>query len=478
LPLRRDKPCSNAKRILQGEARRERKPAGDAKPDGNYRREPFRSTGLAGGCFHDAVNARGTAGREGWGRKTAWALGLVLLGLGLGEALVRLAGPRLLNGYRGIYFGGDTNSPVLFINDPWLHWRLRPGADVAFLHTRVQVNAGGLRGAAVHPARPPVLCVGGSTVFGWRVEEHEAFPAQLADLLNSAVGANRSWQVLNAGVPGYSSWQVRLYLPELLRRWRPRGLIVCVGNNECWPARRSDRERYQAARFRAPLAGLLQHSRLFLYLRDSWRLAPPAAFIAPALQGAEVRVGPAEFADNLNELVELAREQRVPLILAVPPANEQHPPQRLGFEPNLDRLQQQWAAIMPRVTQGDVAGALALCDRFLRAEPERFDLLWLRGMILTRSGRSAEGQALLDAAFERQAFPELCRPSYRQAIRACAAAQGVPCVDLYAVLLNAAGGGPATELFVDWCHPTPAGHALMARALRDAVRQLETAPAR
>lgn len=79
------------------------------------------------------------------------------------------------------------------------------------------INALGLRGPAVAPEKPPgvyrVLVVGDSFAFGWGVEDEEALPARLAELLTAPPGAERV-EVLNAGVAGWSAAHYWLYLRE------------------------------------------------------------------------------------------------------------------------------------------------------------------------------------------------------------------------------------------------------------------------
>jgi len=78
-------------------------------------------------------------------------------------------------------------------------------------------NALGLRGPAVEPEKPPgvyrVLVVGDSFAFGWGVEDEEALPARLAELMEVPPGAERV-EVLNAGVAGWSAPHYWLFLRE------------------------------------------------------------------------------------------------------------------------------------------------------------------------------------------------------------------------------------------------------------------------
>jgi lysophospholipase L1-like esterase len=77
-----------------------------------------------------------------------------------------------------------------------------------------------------------VLCLGDSCTYGFGLAARDAWP-QRADALLEA-------RVLNAGVPGFSSWQgIRRYR-ALLRQLEPAALVVQFGNNDAapWPSAR------------------------------------------------------------------------------------------------------------------------------------------------------------------------------------------------------------------------------------------------
>ncbi len=59
---------------------------------------------------------------------------------------MRLANPQL-ESFQGMLIGGDPNSPLLFMKDARLHWKLRPSVETKFLNTTVRTNRQGFRGA-------------------------------------------------------------------------------------------------------------------------------------------------------------------------------------------------------------------------------------------------------------------------------------------------------------------------------------------
>lgn len=93
--------------------------------------------------------------------------------------------------------------------DPGIVYTLRPGTRGLFHGRAVRINALGMRGVERAREKPPgtfrVLALGDSHVFGWKVEEEEAFPAVVEELL--ARRSDMRVEVLNAGVPGYNAMQ-------------------------------------------------------------------------------------------------------------------------------------------------------------------------------------------------------------------------------------------------------------------------------
>ena len=117
--------------------------------------------------------------------------------------------------------------------DPWVWWRVKPNL------SGYQVNLGwaGAKGftlstdaqgfratGALRPAAKRVLVVGDSTAFGVGVDDADTWPAQLATLLDA--------EVLNAGVPGHSTFQALRMAEKYGMDPKPELVMVCAGFND------------------------------------------------------------------------------------------------------------------------------------------------------------------------------------------------------------------------------------------------------
>jgi lysophospholipase L1-like esterase len=104
-----------------------------------------------------------------------------------------------------------AGSAARFELDPELIYRLRPNATVTWSSAEftetMRTNGRGLRGPAVGPRRPGVarlVAIGDSFTYGHGVQDDEAYPAVLARTL---AARGHAVEVVNAGVPGYSTDQ-------------------------------------------------------------------------------------------------------------------------------------------------------------------------------------------------------------------------------------------------------------------------------
>jgi hypothetical protein len=132
-------------------------------------------------------------------------LATLCLLLGLPELVIRFVDPPL-GQYRAIFFGSDPSSPYLFMTDPHLLWRLRPNVNLSFLDTRVSTDEHGFRKPVASNGERTAVVVGDSSAFGWLVEGKDTFANRLQQLLDQGAGPG-AWRVVNAGVPGYTSFR-------------------------------------------------------------------------------------------------------------------------------------------------------------------------------------------------------------------------------------------------------------------------------
>lgn len=132
----------------------------------------------------------------------------------------------------------------LYEADDATFYRLRPGlavrqtADARLFDVRT--NSLGLRGAEVATPKPTgtlrILCVGDSCTFGSGAKTKQAYPARLEALLRERLGG-RAVEVVNAGVPGFSSFQGLQLLESVGYGLEPDVVLFVLGVNDSTQAK-------------------------------------------------------------------------------------------------------------------------------------------------------------------------------------------------------------------------------------------------
>lgn len=152
------------------------------------------------------------------------ALMFLVLAL-LAEGIVRVSGLASGTGYtarKGIQWGLDSNL------------QQKPFWTVDNVQFNVSTNSVGLR--SVHepvpdPDATTILWLGDSIIFGWGVPDHRTVPVALENALTQ-LRPDRRWRVVNAGQPGYSSYQSLLLFEELGLDYEPDLVLMeLVGHN-------------------------------------------------------------------------------------------------------------------------------------------------------------------------------------------------------------------------------------------------------
>jgi len=175
---------------------------------------------------------------------------------------------------------------VLYEEDRDRLWRLVPGAVVETRNyhaadrehappTRISINDRGYRGPVAAERRAStlrVVCMGDSNFFGYPLDDAQAFPSALQRALQRR-GSGNAYEVLNAGVPGYSVVQGLRWFREDFARLEPDVLLLSYLNNDAW--RQPYTDSSLMARSAAPV-------RWLRFVRERSYLAQYVASFVPA----------------------------------------------------------------------------------------------------------------------------------------------------------------------------------------------------
>lgn len=181
-----------------------------------------------------------------------WILNLLLV---CGTILVCLGGIELAFRLRPLFTQSSATDKqrefIDLLTIPYSYGVVRPHARIEDLReyfptgrnipysVPITTNAYGLRMREITVTKPPetirVAVMGDSCTFGWMIREEDAYPRVLETLLNENSPAH--YEVLNFGVPGYTSYHGLQQYYRLVKQFRPDILILAYGFNDSYESR-------------------------------------------------------------------------------------------------------------------------------------------------------------------------------------------------------------------------------------------------
>jgi len=220
---------------------------------------------------------------------------------------------------------------------------------------QLNINSQGIRGDKPVPERSSgrlrILCLGDSITFGLDVDDDLTYPSQLEKILRQAPGRGGEVEVINAGVVAYSSRQGLVYFDQRLGKLEPDLVIWGFGFNDphstSVTAFRSDKKLIPGdvrtgwkKVYASPvnLAALtFVRQPLFAGLRDLSGMIKLTSLIkmaAPKGESSRRNAGrkpvakpedfnrslvpPADFLENLEQFVWLARQNKFHILFYIP----------------------------------------------------------------------------------------------------------------------------------------------------------------
>lgn len=251
------------------------------------------------------------------------------------------------------------------------------------------------------PGRKRVICLGDScTFFG-----HPSYPERLETLLNCH-GPSPAWEIINAGVPAYSSYQGSRLYEHRLGEYTAEFVTIYFGWNDHWNARAAPDHIFGAAS--AGSSAITAAPRLFRMLRldDAIRLGLEKVRSAkPADPSGDhpPRVPLEEYRINLRRIAATAggRDTRVIFLTAPHGFDPAHPPEYLKEMSYFDDLSNLIATHEAynqcvREIAAETGSELVDLAQIVDQTPDQRDLFLQDGIHLSETGLDLAGMRIYD----------------------------------------------------------------------------------
>ncbi len=220
----------------------------------------------------------------------------------------------------------DIDFTEVYKKDPDLFWRFRTDLVIdseRFSHIHYRINSEGRRGPETLAEKPDlrVLALGNSCTFGWGIPHDHAWTYLLEELLELNLPIEDA-EVINAGVPGYTSYQGKVYLEQELLELNPDVILIMFGWNDHWAAGEGigDAEQEMPSEWVLTVHNLVSPLKMYQLMRKVVLTLSEDEKQVPLDEiTTRRRVTTDEFFMNLKSMAQMARSRDALPVLLVPP---------------------------------------------------------------------------------------------------------------------------------------------------------------
>ena len=245
--------------------------------------------------------------------------------IALSELVLNIFDPEL--NYKNQFFpvNRDIDFPEFYKKDTKLFWRLRENQTLNsrwFSDLSYRINSIGIRGDDIKEIKVGyrILALGNSCTFGWGVPIESCWTTLLERKLRSEL-LDSSLEVINAGIPGYSSFQGKQYFQELLKL-QPDIVLIMFGWNDHWKAGQeiSDAEQETPPAIVVSLQNFFSKLKLYKLLRKiTLSATEDTQFVRIDDIAGKRRVSQEEYFENLTEIIKTSQKNNITPVLLIPP---------------------------------------------------------------------------------------------------------------------------------------------------------------
>ncbi|MBN1522526.1 MAG: hypothetical protein JW928_08335 [Candidatus Aureabacteria bacterium] len=382
------------------------------------------------------------------------------------EILCRVFYPDAMS-FRMIKFHNDPSSFRLFQKDYDLGWKLRPGRDVVFCGVKVRTNSLGMRcPEPLDDASLRLLFIGDSTTFGWGIDQEKTYPSLvLKDLQNKF--PEKSIDMLNTAVPGYTSLHGRIFVDKNLSRFHPDWVIVCLSNNEYEHAPRTLLEDYRKRTFLSLFKRPFYHLYFYQLISDLFLYRSPG-HLKPSMKKDDLKpkVPLADFSENILYIIDsCSRSSRI-IVLSMP-RNIIFPPNTSGEifidSKSLD-LTYEGLKLHKKKNYSE---AMRFFEEAIKIDEDNYQAFFWAGRASLMLGNASQGVHLIETSIQKDPFSQIVPKDYESVLEdiCLKADKNVVFINIHRLFEN----DFPDEVFLDRAHPSEKGLEIIAENLSRAI---------
>ena len=370
-----------------------------------------------------------------------------------------------------------------------------------------------------------VFVIGGSAAFGFPYRYANSFSGML-----DHVFASERLKILNSARVGWTSGELAPLVDQVVRFYQPSAIVLMVGNNEWFhwqpvppprpgqPPPDTAAPREELSQTSINLLKTLAHSRVLAaieYGLVKWMIANRQAQqnaardsqtrdrfeshheLIGSSYAVEMPLSPdqydpaqwltarekylATFQTNLKQMVTVAQDAGVPVILLTVPFNPRLSPawkhrQPHSFDPeHRPAVTEAIRSAADSVSRGDFADGLKTATTALALDPHPAVLYYLKAECLEGLEQHENAERAYAESRERMMGNLGGRLSTNRIIRDLAKENNVPMIDVQELFQQYGTSRQRyynIDLIHDDCHPTPLGHQLISEVLAPLLRRV------
>lgn len=241
----------------------------------------------------------------------------ILLFLFVAELLFRLIDFQKVYPERAFLLNPELSYPGYYKKDSELFWRIRPNQTIKgkfFVDGVYQINSRGYRdrefSAEKKPGMTRIICAGNSCTFGWKVNSEQTYPKLLEKLLNQNLPQPK-YEVIDAGMTGYSTFQGVRFLRREILGFHPDIIIFSYGWNDMCPSEREDKDQKFPPQWILNLDDALSGSRFYSFLKFEIMSLLKSRKQSQDEKKIVYRVSLKDYQENLTRLTRIAQDSGI-----------------------------------------------------------------------------------------------------------------------------------------------------------------------